>query len=109
MIDLNTLTAKGLVTVDGASRRLGPISSLIGWVADRVLPDVTATAGGCPTSGYHLCRTHSCKLVASDPCHWLNVLFDKPSQQRKIYYMVRKDQDHCSSGVYSCEAWGHCC
>lgn len=94
MIDLNTLTAKGLVTVDGASRRLGPINSMIGWIADRVLPDTTARAGGCPPKGYVLCGSHSCKTTVL--CQLLT------GKSQKIYYMVKKPQNHCRSGVYSC-------
>jgi hypothetical protein len=53
MMEIRTDTL--LSTVDRVSRRLGPVSSLIAFLADRVAPATTARADTCPPPDASIC------------------------------------------------------
>ncbi len=52
MTNLSTLDTTALRAVQGVTQRVGPLGSLVDWVADRLLPQMTAQADSdcrCPS------------------------------------------------------------
>ncbi len=91
MIDL---TATLLEVVDHTSRRTGRVSHVIDRIADRMLPQTTASAGSCPPTGRFYCG-YTCK----GGCNWgLHV-------KQYIYY---DDMPTCNSNKRKCYKGCHC-
>lgn len=93
MIDL---AATLLEVVDRTTRRTGPVSLAIDRIADRLLPQTTASAGSCPPSGKFYCG-----YTCGSGCWWWLDLYRK----KYIYY---DDMPTCNSNKKKCYKGCNC-
>jgi hypothetical protein len=85
-----------LSTIDRVSRRLGPISSLVALIADRVAPQTTARAG-CMPIGSTLCYI-TCDLDAC--CNFLGNRWDRVEHYKTPGVNDCGNPDKCSEGCH---------
>ena len=97
---MENLSDNIIACVAGLSGRLGPLSTLVSAVAERIAPTVVAAASSCPPSGKYVCSEY-----CEDPDRFCFYEF----QQVRVHYTFGDTLTQCQYAPWGCSVCAPYC